>query len=236
MANELLNLAAAQATFKAMKIGKTKEQKRVIDFFADFYGVSTGGCLKKINKMKLEEYEKMVMNRCNSLNIKQRALARIALDESEISEINPISLHSYVYTPSELADRSVLLKIVNNTAVTSKYEVTWLFFSLTQIYAYSIEIDMISDEIVEDVQEFFYSDITCFETCNHLVENIRFDLRGCLRTKGCLNSTIKDNYMVDSFRITVPGKDFSVSMRNSGNQFSSIQAAKAMVREKKYAK
>jgi hypothetical protein len=95
---------------------------------------------------------------------------------------------------------------------------------------------MISDEIFEDVQEFFYTDITCFETSNHLVENIRVDLKGCLKTKGCLNATIKDNYMVDSFKITVPGKNYSVAMRNSGNQFSSIQAAKAMLREKKYSK
>lgn len=236
MANELLNYAANKAAFKAMKLGKTKEQKKVIDFFADAYGASTGGCLKKISKIKIEEYEKMIIDRCNSLNIKQRALQRIGLDEAEISEINPISLHSYVYTLSEIKNREILLKIVNNTAVTSKYEVTWLFFSQDQIYAYSIEFDMISDEIVEDVHEFFYSDITCFETVNHLVEDIRFDLKGCLKTKGCLNSTVKNNYVVDSFVITVPGKDFAVSMRNSGNQFQSVQAAKAMLREKKYSK
>lgn len=236
MANELLNYVANKAMFQTLKHGKTKDQKRVIDFFADFYGASTGGCLKNLSTMKLDEYEKMILDRCNSLNIKQRALQRIGLDESEISEINPISLHSYVYTASKISSNEVLLKIVNDVAVTSKYEVTWLFFSQQQIYAYSIEFDMISDEIVEDVQEFFYSDITCFETVNHLVENIRYDLKGCLKTKGCLNATVKNNYVVDSFVITVPGKEFSVSMRNSGNQFSSIQAAKAMLREKKYSK
>lgn len=233
--NPLLKYAVVKAEFKAMKMGKTKEQKKVIDFFADAYGVS-GGCLKKINKMKIDEYEKMIIDRCNALNIKQRALQRIGLDEEEISEINPISLHSYVYTRSELRDKDVLLKIVNDTAVTSKYEVTWLFFSQTQIYAYSIDFDMISDNVVEDVQEFFYSDITCFQTINSLESEIRFDFKGCLRTKGCLNSTVKDNYMVDTFVITVPGKQFAVSMKNSGNQFQSIQAAKAMLREKKYIK
>lgn len=235
MANALLSFAAAKAEFKAMKIGKTKDQKKVIDFFADYYGASAGGCLKKITKMKIDEYERMVIERCNSLNIKQRALKRIAIDESEIAEINPISLHSYVYTPSELASKDILLKIVDGNAVTSKYEVTWLFFSQTQIYAYSIEFDMISDEIFEDVHEFFYSDITCFQTCNHLIEDIRFDLKGCLKTKGCLNATVKQNYVIDTFRITVPGKEFAVSMRNSGKQFASVQAAKAMLREKKYS-
>jgi hypothetical protein len=236
MANELLNYAANRAAFKAMKIGKTKKQKKVIDFFADAYGASTRGCLKKRSKMKIDEYEKMIVDRCNSLDIKQRALQRIGLDESEISEINPISLHSYVYTLSQIKSRDILLKIVKNTAVTSKYEVAWLFFSKDQIYAYTIEFDMISDEIVEDVHEFFYTDITCFETVNHLVEDIRFDLKGCLRTKGCLNATVKNNYVVDTFVITVPGKEYTVSMRNSGNQFQSVQAAKAMLREKKFAK
>lgn len=235
MANALLNYAASKAMFKTMKIGKTREQKRVIDFFADYYGASAGGCLKKITGMKLDEYERMVLDRCDALNIKQRALQRIGLDESEISEINPISLYSYVYTPAEIENKDVLVKISGNVAVTSKYEVTWLFFSLNQIYAYTIEFDMISDEMIEDVQEFFYSDITCFETVNHLVEDIKFDIRGCLKTKGCLNSTVKNNYIVDTFRITVPGKEFSVSMRNSGDQFSSIQAAKAMLREKKHS-
>lgn len=235
MANPMLEAVAAKALFKAMKIGKTKEQKKVIDFFSDFYGVPSG-CLKKLTKMKIDEYERMVMERCNALNIKQRALDRIGLDESQISEINPITLHSYVYSTKKGLEEGILLKIVDNAAVTSKYEVTWLFFSQEQIYAYSLIFDMISDEIFEDVQEFFYTDITCFETSNHLVENIRVDLKGCLKTKGCLNATIKDNYMVDSFKITVPGKNYSVAMRNSGNQFSSIQAAKAMLREKKYSK
>lgn len=235
MANGLASAVLNKAAFKAMKIGKTKEQKKVIDFFADFYGVPTG-CLKKLTKMKIDEYERMVMERCNSLNIKQRAIDKINLDESQISEINPIALNSYVYATKKGLEEGILLKIANNTAVTSKYEVTWLFFSQEQIYAYSIIFDMISDEVFEDVQEFFYTDITCFETSSHLVENIRFDLKGCLRTKGCLNTTIKDNYMVDSFKITVPGKDYTVAMKNSGNQFSSIQAAKAMLREKKYSK
>lgn len=238
MANDLLKLVGGAAAFKLMKRGKTHDQKRVIDFFADFYGASTGGCLKKKSILKLEEYEKMIVDRCNSLNIKQRAIARIALDESEISEINPISLHSYVYPSSVANNDGIFIKIANNTAVSSKYEVTWLFFSQTQIYAYSIEFDMTSDEIIEDVQEFFYTDITCFETCNHLIENIRTDTSGCMNkgAKGCFNSTIKDNYVVDSFKITVPGREFTVSMRNSGNQFQSIQAAKAMLREKKYTK
>lgn len=233
MANELMNAAAKKAAFKAMKLGKTKEQKKVIDFFAEFYGASQGGCLKKVGKMKLEEYEKMVIDRCNSLNIKQRALDRIGLDESEISEINPIALHSYVYPASN--DSDILLRIVKDVAVTSHYEVTWLFFSTSQIYAYSITFSMISDDITERCYEFFYTDITCFQTCNRLVENIRYDLSGCLKgNKGCLNSTIKDNYLIDSFKIVVPGMEYTVSMRNSGNQFQSVQAAKAMLREKKY--
>ena len=231
-------VAAGAPNLKNMKLGKTYDQQRVIDFFNDPYGDGKKkGCLSNKDSLSLVEYEKMIVDRCASLNIKQRAIARIALDESEISEINPISLHSYVY-PLFRENSKIFIKIANNTAVTSRYEVTWLFFSQTQIYAYNIEFDMTSDEIIEDVQEFFYTDITCFETRNHLIENIRLDTSGCLKNgaKGCFNAAIKDNYVIDSFRITVPGKDFSVSMRNSGNQFQSIQAAKAMLREKKYTK
>lgn len=240
--NPALSGLLKNAALANLKFGKTKDQKKVIDFFMlDDNGC---GCLGK-SPMKLPAYEKMVFDRCNALNIKQRALARIGLDESMISEINPITLHSYVYTLDEILKNKILIKITDGVAVTSKYEVTWLFFSSEQIFAYSIEFDMISDEIFEDVQEFFYTDITCFETANHLVENIKPDTSGCLGkektsgtriNEGCMRYAIKNNYVVDSLHIVVPGKDYTVSMRNSGNQFQSVQAAKAMLREKKYSK
>ena len=232
MSSILLDLmvgsAAKQAEYTALKFGKSKEQKQYIDFFAKLAGVKTG-CLSKVkSKMTVQEYENKVMERCNSLNVKQRAIQRIGIDESEISEINPILLHAF-----DFDDKDALVGIKDGVAVSSLYEVTWLFFSQTEIYAYSLQFDMTSDEIFEQTREYFYQDIVSFETYNHLVENIRKKI-GC----GCFGKEkpIKDNYVVDSFKLTVPGDSFSVSMRGSGNQFESIMAAKAMLREKKFMK
>ena len=47
---------------------------------------------------------------------------------------------------------------------------------------------------------------------------------------------MKNNYIVDSLKIIVPGNSFSFSMRNNESLEQSIQAAKAMLRERKFAK
>ena len=46
----------------------------------------------------------------------------------------------------------------------------------------------------------------------------------------------KNHYMVDRLEIIVPGTSYSFSLRNSDTIEQSIQAAKAMLREKKYSK
>lgn len=91
---------------------------------------------------------------------------------------------------------------------------------------------MTSDNVVEICKEYFYRDITCFETCHEIVEKITTGAKGCL---GSENVT-KNNYTIDWFKITVPDSSFSVTMRNAGAQMQSVQAAKALLREKKFLK
>jgi hypothetical protein len=54
--------------------------------------------------------------------------------------------------------------------------------------------------------------------------------------KGCTSkeSITKNHYVVDTLEIIVPGTSYSFSLRNSDTIEQSIQAAKAMLREKKY--
>ncbi len=225
----VIETVKAKKALAELKKGKSKEQRDVIDFFASEYGGSGCGCLKRgLKSMSMDEYQRKIGERCNSLNIKNRAMEKIGLDESEINEIPPICLSSYVF------DDDAWVNVDGNVAVSSKYCVSWVFFSATQMYTYSYTFDMTSDNTNEITNDFFYQDISCFTTESRLVERIMTETgKGCF---GKGESSYKQNYIVDTLKITVPGTSYIVSMKDAGAQAQSIQAAKAMLRERKFVK
>ena len=229
MAGELLGAAASAAAKKAalalMKKGKSKEQKKIIDFF---YKEDACCGLIKGSPIKFDEYINMVQAKCDSFNHKARAMDMIGLDESQIEEIPPIVFSSFVYS-----GKDVELKVDDGDVVSTHYSVTWIFFSATQMYTYKLTFSMISDDVDEETNDFFYTDVTNFSTGHKLVEKIDFG-KGCGCLPGGADAT-KNNYTVDSLEIIVPGASYSFSLRNNGNVARSIQAAKAMIREKKYS-
>ena len=98
IAGAAMDAAQAKKALADAKKGKSKEQKDIIDFFASEYGGSGCGCLGKGSRsMSMDEYQRKIGERCNSLNLKTKAMDKIGLDESEISEISPICLSSYVF-------------------------------------------------------------------------------------------------------------------------------------------
>ena len=222
---------ALKLQVEKMKKGKTPEQKQVIDFFFDMGkdGCGCGGCLsKKEETMTIDQYLALVQRMCDSLNLRQKAIEKIGLDESEIQEIEPIALSSFYY------DDDALIKIENSLAVSSQYAVTWIFFSATQMYTYKFIFDTSSDNTWEFTNDFFYTDITCLSTRREVREKIDTYL-----LKGCFSSGedfVKNNYVVDTFEIVVPGTSYKFSMRNGEHFERSIQAAKSMLREKKFTK
>ena len=215
---------SASALLKAQKFGKTKEQKDVIDFFAS--GGKSGGCLS--SNMDIAEYIELVERKANSIDFKARAMGKIGIDEDQISEIEPICLTNFRFASDCY---SVVERIDNEVyAVSNEFSVAWLFFSESQMYVYTYIFDMMSNNVGEYVREYFYTDITCFRTVHHVVERIMTDAKGC----GCSSKPIHADYDTDSLYITVPGEDYSISIRNSQESMNSIYAARAFVREKKY--
>jgi len=222
--------AAMIAKRNAMKKGKSSEQQRCIDFFFEVAS-NNGccGCLGKNKDMTMEEYQQLVQSKLQGYNFRQKAIAKIGLDESQIQEIPPIVLASYRFS-----DDDCLIRVNSETAVSSKYAVTWIFFSAVQMYTYTFIFDMTSDDTREITRDFFYSDITCFRTERQIKENIEVNM-----SQGCINSKeniVKNHYVVDMLEIIVPGTSYEFYLRNSNTVEQSIQAAKNMLREKKYSK
>lgn len=225
--------AARRQALIQMKKGKTNEQKDCIDFFTT---TSKGGCGclgRGSSTMTMEGYIAKVQEKCRTLNLRSKAIARLGIDESETTSlIEPICLYNFEL---DLDDEKLWIKLENNQVVSSRYTVNWLFFSENQVYIYTFTFDMTSDDVWEYCKEYFYQDITCFETENDIVEKIDISIaQGCLNAGG--ESIAKNNFTREIFRITVPGSSCKIAMRNAGTQMQSIQAAKALLREKKFLK
>lgn len=224
---------------ESLKRGKSPDQCKCIDFFTalDEETKKSLGCLagKGKDTWTIDDYCNHVQKMVNALNLKQRAIEKIGLDESQISEIPPIYLSSFLrgdglYTKSS-DDYSKF--------VTNKYSVTWIFFSATQLYTYTYTFETTSDNVTEFTRDFFYSDITCIRT-EHEIEEVIYELKnnkkGCF--KGCLKKTddpkyVHNNRHWDTLQITVPNDNYSFCCRTTDTLEQSIQAAKAMIREKK---
>lgn len=246
------NSAAANVMYASiLKRAKTPEQRKCIDFFLGTEVPEKGkgcGCLKGAT-WSLDDYTAHVDHEIAKLNLKERAIEKIGLDESQISEIPPIVLSSFLRVRD--GAKNVWYKANEDYTkyVTNKFSVTWIFFSATQIYTYTYVLDTMSDDAVEYTRDFFYSDVTCIRT-EHEVEDVVYEIQ----PKGCIGK-IKRAFVKfinkllrrendfyaryhkhwDTLQITVPSDSYEFCCRTTPTLEQSIQAAKAMIREKKDA-
>ena len=196
--------------------GRNDDQKAVIRYFCN-----EPACLSK-KPMTDEEYDSMVLKVLNSNDYKQKALGKIGLDEDQVQEIEPVHFEGYQF------DKQSLTKLGKDGKYrSSKYQVSWLFFSATQVYLYQNTFNMDEDGKKESTEEYFYRDITNFSTSSDTVETPFYDA-----TK---DETFLKNVDSNRFAITVPGDKFYCSLEQNDYTERAIQGMKAMLREKKNA-
>lgn len=202
--------------------GRTPEQKKVIKYF---YG--EGGCLSFLSPgLKDEDYDAMVQAKAKSIDFRQKALNKIGLDESQVSEIEPVHFEGYWFD-----EKKTLAKWGKNDKEwrSSAYQVTWIFFSSSQIYVYQYTFNMDEDGKKESTEEYFYKDITNFSTTSDTIEKYVLDKVSC---KGDATYARK-NVDANRFAIVVPGHKFYCSMDQNDYTERAIQGMKAKLREKK---
>lgn len=187
--------------------GKSPDQVKVIEYFC-----KQEGCLSK--NISDDEYSSMVIRKRDSLNLRQKALSKIGLDEEEVSEIPPAVFEGYVFKNAFAKRRA------DGNWVSSAYQVAWLFFSSTQIYIYRYTFNMDDNGKNEGTDEFFYKDVTSFSTSSetevaHGLGDEKFEVE------------------TNKFKMVVPGDKIFVSMDGVSNSEEIIQAMKQKLREKK---
>ena len=201
--------------------GRTPEQKKVIKYF---YG--EGGCLSFISPgLKDEDYEAMVMDVVKSMDFRKKALNKIGLDESQVSEIEPVHFEGYMFDEKKTLAKWGKDKVWRSSA----YQVSWLFFSSAQIYVYQYTFNMDEDGKKEATEEYFYKDITNFSTSSDTVEKSVLDKVSCQGEA----SYARKNVDTNRFSIIVPGDKFYCSMDQNDYTELAIQGMKAKLREKK---
>lgn len=200
--------------FKQYVKDMSPEQKKVL---TKYFCVS--GCLGSLGAMKDADYDAMVDEKVKSLNLKQRALNKIGLDESEVSEIAPVNFYGW----SKASDGKYCAKMgVDGEYRSSRYQVSYLFFSSTQVHLYSYTVDMLFNKTSETSEEYFYKDITNFTTVSESEEY-----------KDAKGKTYTANESF--FQIVVPGDKMrlAISGMNMEEVERSLQAMKQKLREKK---
>lgn len=196
--------------------GRNDDQKAVIRYFCN-----DPSCLSK-KPISDTEYDQMVKAVLNSNDYKQKALNKIGLDEDQVKEIEPVHFEGFQYDKQSLAKQGE-----DGKYRSSKYQVSWLFFSATQVYLYQNTFNMDEDGKKEATEEYFYRDITNFSTSSDTVETPVYD-----KTQ---DKVVLQNVDSNRFAITVPGDKFYCSLEQTDYTERAIQGMKAMLREKKNA-
>lgn len=187
--------------------GKNLEQVKVIEYFC-----KQEGCLSK--NMTDDEYMQLVLKKRDSINFKEKALSKIGLDEDEVREIAPAKFEGFVFKNAYAKRRA------NGCWVSSAYQVSWVFFSSTQVYIYRHTFNMDEDKKNESTDEFFYKDVTSFSTSSETeiargLGNEKFEVE------------------TNRFCMVVPGDKLYVPMDGVADSETIIQAMKQKLREKK---
>lgn len=194
---------------------RSEEQKKVVRYFM------REGCLA-FGLLKDEEYDALVMNHIKSMNFKQKAINKIGLDESELKEIEPVTFEGYVFD----GGKKTFSKYGKDKKWrSSAYEISWLFFSSSQVYLYQYMFNLDEDGKKERTEEYFYKDITNFQTVSDTIETPVWDPKK--------DKTILVNVDSNRFALTVSGDKFYCSLDQNEYTERAIQAMKAKLREKK---
>jgi hypothetical protein len=207
------------AHIKKMIQGRPKEQQDVIKYFYGKASFPSEGFLTK--RITDEEYDNIVASNIKHSNFKQKALDKIGLDESQVNEIEPVNFQGWMYGKNVDYAKYGL----DNKPRTSAFQITWLFFSSSQVYVYRQSIHFNKDDKKVATEEYFYKDITSFSTFTDTVEQSFWNNN--------LKSYEVKNVDSNDFAITVPGDKFYCSMEQNDYTERVIQGMKAKLREKK---
>jgi len=204
---------------------RSPEQREIMKRYFEFTPEKRG-CSRKVKEMSNKEYVDKVWAKISTSVGHQRALQKLGLHESQANEIKPVLFWGFV---KDKDDPAIFKKA--GCTYTSRIEVTWLFFGDEELSIYKCIFDMVYDTQTEDTIDYFYTDITAFES-KSVLDEFAITVAG----KGCRSKKLsKEKVFVKTniFSVVVPGDNFTCSMTNNPEMEAKIQGMKQILREKK---
>ncbi len=205
---------------------KTPEQEKVVRYFCNV----KKGCFGKL--MTDADYDKMVADYLAKNNdFKDKAISKIGLDESEISLINPVCIKGYLFDN----DKAFAKRGKDELWRSSAFQVSWLFFSETQVYLYQYTFNFDENGKKESCDEYFYKDIVNFASSEEAVEKEYWkEPKGCAALFGGVPTLEVETVNTVRCTVVVPGDKMYCRATVSDDSFeTSIKGMKNLLREKK---
>lgn len=177
------------------------------------------------------EFDKFYDERVAQINPKKSAIIKLGLD------LNPDVVDEKDRTEEELEKYPTAPFSIYGSKYDSYYrwgeddqvrtdsnEITWLFFSLDQIYIYTVQFKLTEDgKKKESTQEFFYSDIVSVSIASSSV--------GLNKKRGF--GKIEDSIETEEFRLVVPGDKMLFAFTSNESVSASVKGMKDLIRERK---
>ncbi|MDR1278841.1 MAG: hypothetical protein LBK02_08825 [Treponema sp.] len=206
-------MARTNTALEAALQGRSPAQQKVIRYF-----MAPDGCLSK--NISDEEYDKLVWDKINTLDLKRRALARTGLEESQVTEIPPVEFRHWHFGKTALYKRGI-----DGSFRSSVYQVSWLFFSGNFVHVYQCTIKMNDNEKEERVEKYSLRDISGFSV------SLEHEETEC-REPGALNAASGAGITRHVFYVITPEGKFGCAMVHNDETAGKIQAMNAKLREK----
>lgn len=175
------------------------------------------GCLATMGMMKPEDYYQYCVEKRRSLNLKEKALKKLGIEEEEVKEVTPLIV--WGFKPDENVR---WLYRLGNIALSPTVETTFMFFSESRVYLYNYSFNTISGAKKESSDEFSYRDIVNISTIEETVEK-----RGGKKGKEIFTTTFT------MLALTVPGDKMIFGCINDEDTERMVKAVKQKLREKK---
>ena len=163
------------------------------------------------------EYDSSVSGYAGSLS-KTKALRKLGVDESEVNEIAPIIMGGYDFKGADMFKEGKDKLWRSNV-----YKVIMLFFSRNELYCYEARFKTTEDKILgESTDVYFYQDIVSASTAS---VSEKVNISG---NEVTINS--------EAFKLTTKGgTSITVNILNAYQAQESVNAMRALLREKKQA-
>ena len=170
------------------------------------------------------EFHDILRKRLESVNVRAKSLAKLNIDVDMVKEIPPVELRGFVYEGADAAR-----PISGGKYVSNLYQISWLYFSDTQVYIYSYILDLIDSRLSsERTEDYFYKDITSLSTAT---ETLSVKVKSYNNEEAPREIKVSSN----SLHIIVPGSTRRISVTGVSNAEEIIQGIQQKVREKKMA-